>query len=180
MKLMFISDIHGSLYWLERALEAAEEEGPHTLVMLGDFLYHGPRNPLPEGYDPQGVAARLNAYRKSLVAVRGNCDAEVDQMLLQFPMMGDYVLILHEGRKIYATHGHGFSIDRLPPLAEGDVFIQGHTHLPVADIKEGIIVLNPGSIALPKENNPHSYAVLDQGVFTIKDFEGNTVNSIKL
>lgn len=180
MKLMFISDIHGSLYWLERALEAVEEEGPHTLVILGDFLYHGPRNPLPEGYDPQGVAARLNAYGKSLVAVRGNCDAEVDQMLLQFPMMGDYVLILHEGRKIYATHGHGFSIDRLPPLSEGDVFIQGHTHLPVAGIKDGIIVLNPGSIALPKENNPHSYAVLDQGVFTIKDFEGNTVNSIKL
>lgn len=150
MKLMFISDIHGSLFWLEQALAKVEEEQPHTLVILGDFLYHGPRNPLPDGYNPQGVAAKLNAYGKSLVAVRGNCDAEVDQMLLEFPMMGDYVLILHEGRKIYATHGHGFSIDHLPALAEGDVFIQGHTHLPVADIKEGIYVLNPGSISLPK------------------------------
>ncbi|MGN7764042.1 phosphodiesterase [Paenibacillus sp. 22594] len=180
MKLMFISDIHGSLHWLEQALLKAEEEQPHTLVVLGDFLYHGPRNPLPDGYDPQGVAARLNAYGKSLVAVRGNCDAEVDQMLLQFPMMGDYVLILHEGRKIYATHGHGFSIDNLPQLTPGDVFIQGHTHLPVADVKEGITVLNPGSISLPKENHPNSYAILENGDFIIKDFAGNVVKQIKL
>ncbi|KWX71541.1 phosphodiesterase [Paenibacillus riograndensis] len=180
MKLMFISDIHGSLHWLEQALAKAEEEQPHTLVVLGDFLYHGPRNPLPDGYDPQGVAAKLNAYDKSLVAVRGNCDAEVDQMLLQFPMMGDYVLILHEGRKIYATHGHGFSIDNLPPLAPGDVFIQGHTHLPVADVKEGITVLNPGSISLPKENNPNSYAILENGEFIIKDFAGKIVKQIRL
>lgn len=180
MKLMFISDIHGSLYWLEKALEKVEAEQVHTLVILGDFLYHGPRNPLPEGYDPQGVAAKLNAYGKSLVAVRGNCDAEVDQMLLQFPMMGDYVLILHEGRKIFATHGHGFSIDHLPQLNAGDIFIQGHTHLPVADIKDGVFVLNPGSISLPKENNPHSFGILENGEFTIKDFEGNTIKSIKL
>lgn len=180
MKLMFISDIHGSLQWLEQALIKADEEQPHTLVVLGDFLYHGPRNPLPDGYNPQGVADRLNAYGKSLVAVRGNCDAEVDQMLLQFPMMGDYVLILHEGRKIYATHGHGFSIDNLPQLAPGDVFIQGHTHLPVAEVKDGITVLNPGSISLPKENNPNSYGILDNGEFTIKDFAGNVVKQIKL
>lgn len=180
MKLMFISDIHGSLHWLEQALGKAEEEQPHTLVILGDFLYHGPRNPLPEGYNPQGVADRLNAYGKSLVAVRGNCDAEVDQMLLQFPMMGDYVLILHEGRKIYATHGHGFSMDHLPALSPQDVFIQGHTHLPVAEVKEGIYVLNPGSISLPKENHPNSYGILDDGVFSIKDFAGNVIKHIKL
>lgn len=183
MKLMFISDIHGSLYWLEQALAKAEEEQPHTLVILGDFLYHGPRNPLPEGYDPQGVAAKLNAYSqsgKSLAAVRGNCDAEVDQMLLQFPMMGDYVLILHEGRKIYATHGHGFSIDHLPPLSPQDVFIQGHTHLPVAEVKEGITVLNPGSIALPKENNPNSYGVMENNEFLIKDFSGKIIKQITL
>jgi putative phosphoesterase len=180
MKLMFISDIHGSLHWLEQALAKAEEEQPHTLFILGDFLYHGPRNPLPEGYNPQGVADRLNAYGKSLVAVRGNCDAEVDQMLLQFPMMGDYVMILHEGRKIYATHGHGFSIDNLPALSPQDVFIQGHTHLPVADVKEGIVVLNPGSISLPKENNPNSYGILDNGEFSIKDFAGNVIKHITL
>ncbi|MEK5489635.1 phosphodiesterase [Paenibacillus sp. FSL R7-0297] len=180
MKLMFISDIHGSLHWLEQALAKAEEEQPHTLVILGDFLYHGPRNLLPEGYNPQGVADKLNAYGKSLVAVRGNCDAEVDQMLLQFPMMGDYVMILHEGRKIYATHGHGFSIDNLPALSPRDVFIQGHTHLPVADMREGIVVLNPGSISLPKENNPNSYGILDNGEFSIKDFAGNVIKHITL
>lgn len=180
MKLMFISDIHGSLYWLEQALAKAEEEQPHTLVILGDFLYHGPRNPLPDGYNLQGVADKLNAYGKSLVAVRGNCDTEVDQMLLHFPMMGDYVLILHEGRKIYATHGHGFSMDHLPALAPQDVFIQGHTHLPVAEVKDGITLLNPGSIALPKENNPHSYGILENGEFSIKDFEGNIIKCITL
>ncbi|GGF65609.1 phosphoesterase [Paenibacillus albidus] len=182
MKLMFISDIHGSLYWLDKALEQLQEEQPSQLIILGDFMYHGPRNPLPEGYDPQGVADRLNAYNKTnpIIAVRGNCDAEVDQMLLQFPMMGDYTLLLHGGRRIYATHGHGFSIERLPQLTKGDIFIQGHTHLPVADKKEGIYVLNPGSISLPKEGNPHSYGVLVDAKFTVKDFEGNTVKSISL
>ncbi|ASA25268.1 phosphodiesterase [Paenibacillus donghaensis] len=180
MKLMFISDIHGSLFWLERALEMLEEERPDQLVILGDFLYHGPRNPLPEGYDPQGVAARLNALAQMPIAVRGNCDAEVDQMLLQFPMMGDYVMLLHEGRRIYVTHGHGYSMENLPQLAAGDVFIQGHTHLPVADVKEGIYVLNPGSISLPKENNPHSYAILQYGEFVIKDFDGQLVKQISL
>lgn len=178
MKLMFISDIHGSFYWLEKAIGKMVEESPDHLVILGDFLYHGPRNPLPDGYDPQGVAAKLNSYSRTIVAVRGNCDAEVDQMLLKFPMMGDYAMILHEGRRIYATHGHGFSMDHLPPLSEGDIFIQGHTHLPVADVKEGVYVLNPGSISLPKENNPNSYGILENGQFTIKDFEGNTVKSI--
>lgn len=180
MKLMFISDIHGSLFWLEQALEKLEEERPDQLVILGDFLYHGPRNPLPEGYDPQGVAARLNALAQMPVAVRGNCDAEVDQMLLQFPMMGDYVMLLHEGRRVYATHGHGYSMENLPQLAAGDVFIQGHTHLPVADVKEGIYVLNPGSISLPKENNPNSYAILQHGEFVIKDFDGQLVKQISL
>jgi len=180
MKLMFISDIHGSLYWLDKALEKMEEEQPDQLIILGDFLYHGPRNPLPDGYDPQGVAARLNPFGKLIVAVRGNCDAEVDQMLLQFPMMGDYVMILHEGRRIYATHGHGYSIEHLPQLSSGDIFIQGHTHVPVADHREGIFVLNPGSISLPKENNPNSYAILEGGLFCVKDFAGNIIKSIVL
>lgn len=180
MKLMFISDIHGSLYWLERALEKAREEKPHTLVFLGDFLYHGPRNPLPQDYNPQAVADRLNACEFPLAAVRGNCDAEVDQMLLHFPMMADYMLILQEGRKIYATHGHGYSMDNLPPLSAKDVFIQGHTHVPVADVKDGVYVLNPGSISLPKENYPNSYGILDNGKFTVKGFDGQTIKDIAL
>ncbi|WP_025691805.1 phosphodiesterase [Paenibacillus zanthoxyli] len=180
MKLMFISDIHGSLHWLKKALEKFAEEKPDGLVILGDFMYHGPRNPLPEGYDPKGVAQELNAIKRQITAVRGNCDSEVDQMLLDFPMMGDYTQILYEGRRIYVTHGHGFSIENLPELSEGDIFIQGHTHVPVADVKEGIYVLNPGSISLPKENNPNSYGVLEGGEYTVKSFAGETVKSIRI
>ncbi|MDT3427209.1 putative phosphoesterase [Paenibacillus forsythiae] len=180
MKLMFISDIHGSLHWLKRALEKYAEEKPDGLVILGDFMYHGPRNPLPDGYDPKAVAQELNAIKRQITAVRGNCDSEVDQMLLDFPMMGDYTQILYEGRRIFATHGHGFSIDKLPELGEGDLFIQGHTHVPVADIKEGVYVLNPGSISLPKENNPNSYGILAGGEFTVKSFGGETLKSIRI
>ncbi|MGG6313064.1 phosphodiesterase [Paenibacillus macerans] len=180
MKLMFISDIHGSGAWLDRAIAKAEEERPDQIVMLGDFLYHGPRNPLPEGYDPKRVAETLNRHKQCIVAVRGNCDAEVDQMLLEFPMMADYAMIFAEGRRIYATHGHGFNIDQLPPLTDKDVFIQGHTHIPVADHKNGVFVLNPGSIALPKENYPNSYGILHDGEFAVKDFDGGIVKRIAI
>ncbi|AZK48132.1 phosphodiesterase [Paenibacillus lentus] len=178
MKLMFISDIHGSSHWLERTMEKAREEQAKQIVMLGDFLYHGPRNPLPEGYDPQQVARILNEHKNNIIAVRGNCDAEVDQMLLDFPMMADYVMLFHEGRRIYVTHGHGFNMEQLPPIAENDVFVQGHTHIPVADRKHGIYVLNPGSISLPKEDFPHSYGVLENGAFCVKDFEGEVIKFI--
>ncbi|WP_068786537.1 phosphodiesterase [Paenibacillus phocaensis] len=179
MKLMMISDIHGSSEWLDRALVKAKEEQPDQLVLLGDFLYHGPRNPLPDRYDPKRVAETLNGHKHHLIAVRGNCDAEVDQMLLEFPMMADYAMLFCEGRRIYVTHGHGCNMDQLPPLSPGDVFIQGHTHVPVADCKNGIYVLNPGSIALPKENSPHSYGILEAGAFIVKDFAGETVKRIE-
>ncbi|WP_223068450.1 phosphodiesterase [Paenibacillus caui] len=178
MKLMFISDIHGSAHWLSRALDKVHEEQADQIVMLGDFLYHGPRNPLPDGYNPGQAAEMLNKYKEKIVAVRGNCDAEVDQMLIEFPIMADYTMILHEGRRIYATHGHGYSMEHLPPLMENDVFIQGHTHIPVADRKEGVYLLNPGSIALPKENYPHSYGILFGDEFIVKDFDGGTVKRI--
>lgn len=178
MKLMFISDIHGSGYWLEKAMDKVREEKAEQIVILGDFLYHGPRNPLPEGYDPQGVARILNQHKHHIIAVRGNCDAEVDQMLLEFPMMADYAMLFHEGRRIFVTHGHGFNIEQLPPLADNDVFIQGHTHIPVADRKDGIYVLNPGSISLPKDNYPNSYGILENGEFCVKDFEGGVVKRI--
>lgn len=179
MKVMFISDIHGSAAWLERALEKTKEEQPDQLVMLGDFLYHGPRNPLPEGYDPKQVAEMLNMHKQNIVAVRGNCDAEVDQMLLEFPMMADYAMLYVDGMRIYVTHGHGFHMEQLPPLRENDIFIQGHTHVPVAECnQQGIYLLNPGSIALPKENHPNSYGILDHGHFSVKDFNGNTLKQI--
>ena len=178
MKMMFISDIHGSAVWLERVMEKAKEEHPDQLVMLGDFLYHGPRNPLPEGYDPKRVAEILNLHKQDIVAVRGNCDAEVDQMLLEFSMMADYAMLYLDGLRVYVTHGHGFHMEQLPPLRENDVFIQGHTHLPVAECRDGIYLLNPGSISLPKENYPNSYGILHNGHFSVKDFYGNTVKHI--
>lgn len=178
MKLMFISDIHGSALWLERALELAGQEQPDQLVMLGDFMYHGPRNPLPEGYNPALVAEMLNKRKGQIVAVRGNCDAEVDQMLLAFPMMADYTVLYAEGRRIYVTHGHLSSMDQLPPLMENDIFIQGHTHVPVADKKDGVYVLNPGSISLPKENYPNSYGILEGNRFEVKDFAGGIIKLV--
>lgn len=178
MKLMFLSDVHGSLYWLNRALEKVSEERPDQIVMLGDFLYHGPRNPLPEGYNPGQVAEVLNENKQRIIAVRGNCDSEVDQMLISFPIMADYAMLYHEGRRIYVTHGHGFSMDHLPPLMENDIFIQGHTHVPVAEYRDGIFLLNPGSIALPKNNYPNSYGIMENGAFAVKDFEGEIVKQV--
>ena len=178
MKFMFISDIHGSAHWLERALDKAEAEQADYIILLGDYLYHGPRNPLPEGYDPQKTATLLNGQKERVVAIRGNCDAEVDQMLLEFPMMGDYSVLFHEGRRIFVTHGHGFHMEQLPPLTVGDVFIQGHTHIPVAEKRDGVYLLNPGSISLPKGNYPSSYGVLEGNTFVVKDFDGGTVKEI--
>lgn len=178
MKLFFISDIHGSSDWLNRALDKFAEERADQIVILGDLLYHGPRNPLPDGYNPKEVAAVLNRYKRKIITVRGNCDAEVDQMLIEFPIMADYAVLFHEGRRIFATHGHRYSMDNLPALSPNDVFIQGHTHLPVAEKRGDIVVLNPGSIALPKENNPNSYAVLEGNEFRIQDFAGNTIKQL--
>ncbi|AWB43073.1 phosphodiesterase [Paenibacillus sp. CAA11] len=178
MKLMLISDIHGSAAWLRRALEKADEEQPDYLIMVGDYLYHGPRNPLPDGYDPKEAIHLLNSRKERIIAVRGNCDSEVDQMMLEFPMMGDYAVVLDEGRRIFVTHGHLHSMDQLPPLKAGDVFVQGHTHVPVAEKQEGIYLVNPGSITLPKENYPPSYGILHAGKAEIKSFEGKVIKSI--
>lgn len=180
MKLFFISDIHGSKYWVSRALEKFERERADQIVILGDLMYHGPRNPLPEEYNPQEVANLLNQYKDRIVSVRGNCDSEVDQMLLEFPILSEYAILFYEGRRIFATHGHHFHIDNLPNLSKNDGFIQGHTHLPVAEKRGDVLVFNPGSVSLPKENNPNSYAVLDNLEFRIKDFEGNVLKSISL
>ncbi|MNZ66970.1 Phosphodiesterase YfcE [compost metagenome] len=180
MKLMFISDIHGSLHWLNQTLDKATQEQPDQMVILGDFLYHGPRNPLPEGYNPGKVAEVLNLHKQQIVAVRGNCDSEVDQMLIQFPILADYAMLYHEGRRIYATHGHGFNMEHLPPIMENDIFIQGHTHIPVAEYRDGYYLLNPGSVALPKSSYPHTYGIIENGIFVVKDFDGGVVKQISL
>ncbi|MBZ9687268.1 phosphodiesterase [Clostridium estertheticum] len=180
MKIFFISDIHGSLFYLKKALKRYNEEGASYIVMLGDALYHGPRNPMPEEYNPQGVANLLNEYKNKIIAVRGNCDSEVDQMLIEYPMMADYSIILYNNKRIFLTHGHIYNEGNLPSLGENDVLVHGHTHLPVAKKHNNIYILNPGSISLPKENNPNSYAILQDDLFQIKDLEGTVIKEIYL
>lgn len=154
MKWMIASDIHGSEPWCRRMLERFAEEGAERLVLLGDFLYHGPRNGLPEGYDPKAVLALLNGEREKLLAVRGNCDGEVDQMVLNFPILSEYALLAAEGLRIYATHGHHGCEASPPPLCPGDILLCGHTHVPACHVHEDFIYLNPGSVSLPKEGSP--------------------------
>ena len=172
MKLMIASDIHGSARWCERMLAAWRREAPDRLVLLGDLLYHGPRNDLPEGYDPKAVISMLNAIAPHLLCVRGNCEAEVDQMVLSFPVMADYCALLVEGQAVYATHGHVYNEDNPPPLQPGDVLLCGHTHVPCCHRHEGFTYVNPGSVSIPKQNTPHSYATLERGVMVWKDLEG--------
>lgn len=180
MKYLFASDIHGSAYYCRKLLDAFREEQAERLVLLGDLLYHGPRNDLPREYAPKEVIALLNEHKNKIYAVRGNCEAEVDQMVLEFPVMADYCILSVDGRTFYATHGHIYNQDNLPPLQEGDILIHGHTHVLKAQQMDGYILLNPGSVSIPKEENPATYAVLENSIFTIKDFDGNTVREMRL
>ena len=180
MKYMFASDVHGSAFYCRKMLEAYREEGAERLVLLGDLLYHGPRNDLPKEYAPKEVIAMLNEMKNEIYAVRGNCEAEVDQMVLNFPVMADYALILYGERNLYATHGHIYNENNLPPLQEGDILIHGHTHVLRAELRKGYTLLNPGSVSIPKEGNPPTYAVLEDKVFTIKDFDGNIIKEMRL
>ena len=180
MKYLFASDIHGSAYYCRKLLDAFREEQAERLVLLGDLLYHGPRNDLPKEYAAKEVIALLNEHKNKIYAVRGNCEAEVDQMVLEFPVMADYCILSVDGRTFYATHGHIYNQDNLPPLREGDILIHGHTHVLKAQQMDGYILLNPGSVSIPKEGNPATYAVLENSIFTIKDFDGNTVREMRL
>ena len=170
MKLMFASDIHGSLPATERVLSLFAQSGARWLIILGDVLNHGPRNALPEGYAPAQVAEKLNPLASRIIAVRGNCDSEVDQMLLHFPLTAPWQQVLLEQRRLFLTHGHLFSPDNLPPLAAGDVLVYGHTHIPVAEKRGEIYHFNPGSVSIPKGGYPASYGMLD----------GNTLSVIAL
>ncbi|MCM1438572.1 MAG: phosphodiesterase [Roseburia sp.] len=166
MKLFIASDIHGSAVWCEKLVNAFKKEGADKLVLLGDILYHGPRNPLPEGYAPQKVFDMLNPLADKIIAVRGNCDSEVDQMVLAFNVSCDYAEIWDGGKKITLSHGHR----AVPPLGKGDVYITGHTHVPLNVYeKEGYLHLNPGSASLPKENSAHGYILYDNDEFVFKN-----------
>ena len=171
MKWMVASDIHGSNCYCEKLIEAFKEEKADRLLLLGDVLYHGPRNDLPRDYAPKKVIPLLNGMKDKILCVRGNCDTEVDQMVLEFPILADYALVCDGGKTVYATHGHKFNPDNLPPLVEGDYMLFGHTHIPEAITKNGITVINPGSVSIPKADSPHSYIIFENGTFVWKDLE---------
>ena len=176
MKILIASDIHGSAYYCRKLLEAWDRENPDKTVLLGDLLYHGPRNELPKEYDPKQVIPLLNDRRDSLLCVRGNCDTEVDQMVLQFPILADYAWIAADGYTLFATHGHVYSPDRLPPIQKKDILLYGHTHVPAWENRGGILCFNPGSVSIPKENSQPGYMMLEAGVFTWKTLDGEIVH----
>ena len=176
MKWMIASDLHGSAYYCRQMLEAFEREGADRLFLLGDLLYHGPRNDLPREYAPKEVIPLLNGKKEKLLCVRGNCDAELDQMVLEFPVLADYAVLPVGRRLIYATHGHIYHVKNLPPLAPGDVLLHGHTHVPAwTEFGQGNLYLNPGSVSIPKEDSPHSYMTLEGNTMQWKELESSAV-----
>ena len=172
MKWMIASDIHGSALYCRQLLEAFDKEGANRLLLLGDILYHGPRNDLPDGYAPKEVIALLNARKNDILCIRGNCDTEVDQMVLDFPIMADYALLDLGERCVFATHGHQFNKGSLPPLRKGDILLYGHTHVPLCETADGIFCCNPGSVSIPKEGSRRSYMTLENNTLLWHTIEG--------
>ena len=172
MKIMIASDIHGSAYYCRKLLEAFEKEGTDRLLLLGDILYHGPRNDLPKEYAPKEVIAMLNPLADRLLCVRGNCDTEVDQMVLDFPVLAEYAILYTGDRMIFATHGHNFNPANPPKLSKGDILLNGHTHVPAFEITDKFTYVNPGSVSIPKENSEHGYILLDGDKLEWKNLDG--------
>ena len=172
MKILICSDIHGDADSLELLIKRFYEEKADKILILGDILYHGPRNDLPLGYAPKKVISVLSELKEKIIAVRGNCDTEVDQMVLPFPILSDYSYVIADGLTMLATHGHKFSPENPPPMAGGTILLGGHTHIPkISEIGESYYV-NPGSISLPKENNPQTYAIYENRKITVKRLDG--------
>lgn len=180
MKYMIASDIHGSAYFCRKMLEAYEREGAERLILLGDLLYHGPRNDLPMEYNPKQVIALLNEKKEELLCVRGNCEAEVDQMVLEFPVMAEYALLMIDGYTVFATHGHLHSKEKLPPMKKGTILLHGHTHVQALENNGDYWYLNPGSVSIPKENNENSYMIYEAETFTIKNLDGKEIASVTI
>lgn len=180
MKWMVASDIHGSLYYCKKLLSAYDREGADRLLLLGDVLYHGPRNDLPRDYEPKKVIELLNERKEDILCIRGNCDTEVDQMVLEFPIMAEYCVISLENKLIYATHGHVFGENNPPLLHQGDILLCGHTHVPKCMEYEKFIYMNPGSVSIPKENSHHGYMTIENGKFLWKDMDGQVVKEYSI
>lgn len=179
MKMMIASDIHGSAYYCRKLVEAFQREQPGRLLLLGDILYHGPRNDLPKDYHPKEVIRMLNDIKEYILCVRGNCDTEVDQMVLEFPIMAEYCVIESDGIVMYATHGHCYNPTHPPMLREGDILLNGHTHIPAKEDCGKFYYLNPGSVSLPKENSVYSYMVYENRHFIWKDFNGKAYQELR-
>lgn len=181
MKLLIASDIHGAAGYCRDLLAAWDREGADRLLLLGDLLYHGPRNDLPPDYAPKEVIALLNARKNQIFCVRGNCDTEVDQMVLTFPILADYAVLPAGERLVYATHGHQFNTKTPPPLCQGDVLLHGHTHIPAWEpFGRENLYLNPGSVSIPKNDTAHGYMTLENGVFTWKTLSGEPYHEWKM
>lgn len=195
MKWMIASDIHGSAYYCRQMTEAYKREHADRLLLLGDILYHGPRNDLPRDYAPKEVIAMLNPMKAELLCVRGNCDTEVDQMVLDFPILAEYCFLDVDGVTIFATHGHVYNPKNPPMLKNGDILLNGHTHIPACEKysledspvhenhlpgeESGFRYLNPGSVSIPKEGSPHSYMTMERGIFEWKTMEGQVYQTWK-
>ena len=178
MKWMIASDIHGSAYYCRQLLEAFSREQADRLLILGDIPYHGPRNDLPRDYAPKEVLTMLNEVKNKLCCVRGNCDTEVDQMVLEFPILADYCILTVDDRLIYVTHGHKYHLKSLPPLHPGDILLHGHTHVPAWEsFGNNNLYLNPGSVSIPKEGSAHSYMVLEENTVFWKSLDGTVYHS---
>ena len=183
MKYLIASDLHGSAKYCRELMEACAREGADRILLLGDILYHGPRNDLPEEYAPKEVIAMLSACKVPVCGVRGNCEAEIDQTVLPFPVMADYALLPLGNRLIFATHGHLYNETHLPPLNPGDILLHGHTHIKEMRMigeNNDILYLNPGSLSIPKDDGRHSYMIWEDHTFTIKELNGHEINQITL
>ena len=176
MKYLIVSDIHGSSFYANKIKEIFEKENPDKLILLGDLYYHGPRNPLTREYNPMEVSNTFNSLKDNILCARGNCDAEVDQMVLDFPIMADYCYLSLDGLSVFATHGHHFNTQTPPPLREGEILLHGHTHvLKCEEFGHGNYYLNPGSTTYPKEGNPKTYMVYENKCFTVKELDGRII-----
>lgn len=185
MKIMIASDIHGSAYFCEQLLEAYEKEKADKMLLLGDLLYHGPRNDLPREYSPKRVTELLNGIKDEILCVRGNCEAEVDQMVLEFPVLAEYCLLYEDGITIFAAHGHNFNMENIPALKKGDILLNGHTHVPKYESFGGengqeYVYVNPGSVSIPKGDSTNSYVIFENGIFIWKTLNGSEYMKLEL
>lgn len=175
MKWMVGSDIHGSEFFAEKLVKAYKKERATKLLLLGDILYHGPRNDLPLGYSPKGVIRLLNPLKRDIVCVRGNCEAEVDQMVLEFPVLTDHVILENENLTIYMCHGHHENNENPPLMNKKYVLLCGHTHIPKLDVHGDYVYINPGSVSLPKEDTWHGYMIIEDNKFIWKNLDGENI-----